>query len=139
MDIQIYENIYNGLKSYMEENTSGLYGASIVHYPTASPTYPYVVFEEIRNQPNGHSYGEIPDVVANLGYRVRIFAKTKGSVSKMTIARSIAAAVNSFLTNYVGLKQVSFNPDPFAAEGEVYGVVTMYNTNYYENKQQIRK
>lgn len=139
MDIQIYENIYNGLESYMDANPSGLYSANLVHFPSASPSYPLVVFEEIRNQPSAHSYGEIQDIVANLGYRVRIYAKTKGSVSKMTIARSIAAAVDNFLTHYVGLKQISFNPDPNAADGEVYGLVVMYNTNYYENKQQIRR
>lgn len=139
MDIQIYESIYNGLESYMDKNPSGLYGAKLIHFQTASPTYPLVIFEEIRNQPNGHSYGEIQDIVANLGYRVKINAKTIGNLSKMTIARSIAATVDNFLTHYVGLKQISFNPDPNTAGGELYGLVVMYNTNYYENKQQIRR
>ena len=139
MDIQIYEDIYNSLEKFLATNESSIYGASLVHYPSSKPTYPYVIFEEIRNQPVGNAFGEIPDRLANLGYAIKIYAKTKGSVSKMTIARNVAVVINEFLTQYVGIKQVSLNPDPNVADGELYGLIIMYNTNYYENKQQIRR
>lgn len=137
MDINIYDEIYNSLEKYMAGNPIGLYGAALVHYPSTSPTYPYVVFDEVRNQSFGRSYGEVSDKVASLGYRVRVYGKTKGSASKMKIARSIVGMVDEFLTEYVGLKQVSSNPDPNIADGDLYGIVVMYETKYYENRKNI--
>jgi len=139
MDIQIYEDIYKSLEIYMADKSSMLYEASLVHFQSSKPTYPYVIFEEVRNQPNGNSYGEVPDHLANLGYSLKLYAKSKVAISKMTIARTIATTLNDFMESYVGLRQVSFNPDPNVADSELYGLIITYNTNYYENKRQIRK
>ncbi len=136
MDIEVYENIYSGLEKYIADYGKDFYSPSLVHFPSSKPTYPYVVFEEVRNNVGNHSFGDIKDVVSNLGYRVRVYAKTKGSVSKLTIARKIAMYLDRYFEN-IGLKQVSFNPDPTVADGDLCGIIVMYNSNLYNNRRML--
>lgn len=135
MDIEVYDDIYASLEKYIDENQNAFRKAAITHYPPTSPKCPLVIFDEVRNQPKLHTFGEIPDRVANLGYRVRIYAKQIGSNSKQKIARQIAQQVDSFLIENVGLRQVSMNPEPTLDDGEIYGIVLMYTASFYENRR----
>lgn len=136
MDIAIYEEIYERLDKFLEQNGNLCYTPKLVHFPKAGQNYPYVVFEEVRNNAGKIYLGDIPDKVSNLGYRVRIYAKTKGKATKMDIARKVAEYVDYFLSG-LGLRQISFNPDPLIAEGDLYGIILMYNANFYNNRREI--
>lgn len=136
IDILEYEEIFQGLEKFLASNKQYCYNPSLVHYAAAKPTYPYVVFEEIRNLPSKEYSGEVPDKISDLGYKIRIYSTTKGSVTKMTIARQIASFVDRYLSG-IGLKQVSFNPDPLVAQGDLYGLVMMYNASFYNNRRKI--
>ena len=134
MDILAYEYMLQGLKDYnsaIEQN----YGNVIVPYPTINSTYPHTVFEEIRNiaNPNYNSYY---DRVASVGYRVDIYAKTKGSVSKQIIARKIAQEVDNYLTN-VGLTRVSFNVSELENDNSIYHIIMTYSGNLHENRRKL--
>lgn len=136
MDIKVYDELYQGLSEFLTENASSCYKPSLVHYPQSKPTYPSVIFEEIRNVNGAKSFGDIPDKTSDLGYRVKIYAKTSGNVTKMTIARTIGKYVDNFLT-VVGLRQVSYNPDPLVADGDLYGLIITYSANFYDNRRKI--
>ena len=136
MDIKIYDEIYNILDEFLKQNSGSCYNPSLVHFPAIEPTYPYIVFEEVRNNAGALSLGDIPENTSNLGYQVRIYAKTKGKVTKMQIARKIAEYVD-YLLSSLGLRQVSFNPDPLVANGDLYGIIIMYNANFYNNRRKI--
>ena len=136
MDINAYSEMYQGLNNYMTQNISKCHNAKLVHFPATTPTYPYVVFDEIRNIQGGLSFGDIPDNVSNLGYKVNIYAKTKGSKSKLDIARDVAQCVDEYCTN-IGLRRVSYGQDPRIADSELYGVIITYNANFYDNRRQI--
>ena len=134
MNIQVYENILNGLKKHNNEIDQN-YGNSIVSCPTTKPTYPLTVFEEIRNVAN-FSYNGCFDKVASVGYRVDIYAKTKGNVTKQTIARSIAKFVDEYLTT-IGLTRVSFNVNELENDGSIYHIIMTYSGNLHENKNSL--
>lgn len=136
MDIGIYDGIYQGLSDYLTANASNCYNVKLVHFPATTPTYPYVIFDEIRNIQGKLSFGDIPDNSSNLGYRVNIYAKTKGSKSKLDIARTVAQYVDNYCTN-IGLKRVSYGQDPRIADSELYGVIMTYNANLYDNRKKI--
>lgn len=137
MDIQIYEDLYDGLESFLKEKGKDCYNPIMNHYePKTSSNFPLVIFEEIRNNHGKLSFGDIPDKTSNLGYRVKIYAKTKGNKTKLDIARKVAQYVDMFLSSF-GLRQVSFNPDTSVAEGDLYGIILMYNANFYNNRRKI--
>lgn len=136
MDIKIYDEIYTRLNEFLAANGNACYNPSLVHFSSSQPTYPYVVFEEVRNNAGPLSLGDIPDNTSNLGYQVRIYAKTKGKVTKMQIARKIAEYVD-YLLSGLGLRQVSFNPNPLVANGDLYGIIIMYNANFYNNRKKF--
>lgn len=135
MDIVIYENILADLKTY-NDNLDKNYGNVVVAYPSTNPTYPYTVFDEIRNVAD-RRYNTRYDKVSSIGYRVDIFAKTKGSVSKQTIARKLMKDIDDFLTNTVGLLQVSYNPDGLVNDSSIYRITLTYSANLYENRRRI--
>ena len=135
MDIQVYEDILGGLVAYnnkLEEN----YGNDIVATPTIDTTYPYTVFEEIRNTPL-RSYNTCYDRVASIGYRVDVYAKNKGNITKQIIARRLAKEIDSYLTNNVGLTQVSWNISDLENDGSVYHIITTYVADLHENRRRI--
>lgn len=136
MDIQVYNELYDGLKQFVELNKNACHKASVVKFAKSQQTYPYIVFEEIRNVEGTLSFGDIPDKTSNLGYNVKIYAKTIGKVDKMEVAREIAQVIDNFLTT-LGLRQVSFNPDALVADGDLYGLIIMYNANFYNNRRKI--
>lgn len=135
MDIVVYDNILNGLKEY-NNNLTQNYGNTIVGIAPTSPTYPLTVFDEIRNQANA-AYNTPYDKVSSIGYRVDIFAKTKGNVTKQTIARKIAKDIDNYLTNYVGLLQVSWNLNELENDSSIYHLTLTYSASLHENRRRI--
>ena len=134
MDILAYDYIFSGLKEY-NSNLTKNYGNAIVSYPTQNPTYPYTVFDEIRNVAH-ISYNTPYDKVASVGYRADIYAKTKGNVTKQEIARFIAKEVDKYLTN-IGLLQVSYNVSELENDSSIYHIILTYSGNLYENRRKL--
>lgn len=134
MDIITYDLIFDGLKEY-NDSLSNNYGNSIVAYPSANPTYPYTVFEEIRNVAMPRHNGYL-DRVASVGYRADIFAKTKGNVTKQKIARTITKNVDDYL-NKMGLLQVSYNVSELENDATIYHIILTYSGNLHENRRKL--
>lgn len=137
MDIEVYDIILEDLKKYndsLEKN----YGNVVLSYPSIRPTYPYTVFDEIRNVANRH-FNTVYDKVSSMGYRVDIFAKTKGSISKKTIARKLMKDIDDFLTNTVGLLQVSYNDNNNGLENDssIFHIILTYSANLHENRRRF--
>lgn len=135
MDIVVYDDILNGLKEY-NRNLAQNYGNNIVGIAPINPTYPLTVFDEIRNQANA-AYNTPYDKVSSLGYRVDIFAKTKGNITKQSIARKLAKDIDNYLTNYVGLLQVSWNLNELENDSSIYQITMTYSASLHENRRRI--
>ena len=134
MDILTYEYLLNGLKEYNKEIAQN-YGNVVVATPPTNPTFPLTVFDEIRNVAN-QNYNSCYERLASVGYRADIYAKTKGSVTKQTIARKIAQEVDEYLTN-VGLTRVSFNVSELENDSSIYHIIMTYSGNLQENKRRF--
>ena len=134
MDIYAYEYILDGLKQF-NKNAEGNYGNIIVEYPTTNTTFPHTVFNEIRNTQN-ENFTSSFDKVANLGYSVNIYAKTKGSVNKKTIARKVMQIVDKYLSN-IGLRRVSYNDFDNEEKGSIYRIVLTYSGRLLENRRKL--
>lgn len=134
MDILAYEYMLQGLKDYnatIEQN----YGNVIVKYPTKNTTYPHTQFVEMRNIANPNYDGRF-EKVASVGYYVKIYAKTKGSVDKLTIARTVAKICDDYLTN-IGLTRVSYNVFENEESGAICEIVMTYSGNLHENRRNL--
>ena len=134
MDILTYEYLLNGLKEYNKQIEQN-YGNVVVATPPTNPTYPLTVFDEIRNVAN-LNYNSCYERLSSVGYRVDIYAKTKGSVSKQIIARRIAQEVDEYLTN-VGLTRVSFNVSELENDSSIYHIIITYSGNLHENRRRF--
>ena len=134
MDILTYEYVKQGLEDYNEQ-IGKPYGNVIVSYPTTNSTYPHTVFDEIRNVANPN-YNSCYERLASVGYRVDIYAKTKGSITKQIIARKIAQEVDEYLTN-VGLTRVSFNVSEIENDSSIYHIIMTYSGNLQENRRRF--
>jgi hypothetical protein len=132
MNIGVYDDILEGLKAYNEQHSAENYGNAVVPYASSSPTFPLTIFDEIRNMPTRHN--SCHDKVSSLGYKVEIYAKTKGNITKQTIARKIAKLIDDFLSGIVGLKQVSFNANPLINDASIYQIIITYENSYHENR-----
>ena len=135
MDILAYEYMLQGLKDYnatIKQN----YGNVIVKYPTKNTTYPHIVFKEIRNVANA-KYNTCYERVASVGYRVDIYAKTKGSkFDKETIAREVSNIADTYLSN-IGLTRVSYNVFENEEDGTIYHIIMTYSGNLHENRRRF--
>lgn len=135
MDIVVYDKLLEALTEYnstIEQN----YGNVVVPFPAQEPTYPYTVFDEIRNVAN-RQYNTIYDKVSSIGYRVDIFAKTKGEIDKQKIARKIMKDIDDFLTYNIGLLQVSYNANELENDSSIYHIILTYSANLNENRRRI--
>ncbi len=134
MDTKTYKILLSGLTDYnasLEKN----YGNAVLPYPATTPTYPYTVFDEIRNVANAN-YNTCYDRVASVGYRVDVFAKTKGKVTKQDIAREIAQKVDKYLTG-VGLLRVSYNASELENDSSIYHIIITYSADLHENRRKF--
>lgn len=136
MDTRLYDIILSKLKEYNELSGEENFGNDIVPYPSTNSKYPYTVFDEVRNVAN-HIFGNAYDRLSSVGYRVDIYAKTKGKYTKQHIARHIAEKVDYFLTYVVGLKQVSWNKEEIENEASIYHIIITYTGNLYENRRRL--
>ena len=135
MDINVYDNIIDGLKQY-NATLKESYGNVIVEFPSANPTYPYTVVSEVRNVPD-RRYNTRYQKVSSLGYRVDIFAKSKGNIKKSKIARCLMKDIDDFLTNTVGLTQTSYNSSDNENDASIYYISLTYSMSFDENKRRI--
>lgn len=135
MDIQVYEDIVDAL-TYCNERLEKNYGNVVVRYPSTNPTYPYTVVREIRNVPVGR-YNRNYDKVSSVGYRIDIFAKTKGSVSKQEIARKLMKGLNDFMQDTLGLSLVSKNEGDLENDSSIYPVILTYSGNFEEFRRRL--
>lgn len=134
MDILAYEYTFQNLKDYndsLEQN----YGNTVVTTPPTNPTFPLTIFEEIRNTANT-AYKTAFDRVASVGYRLDIYAKTKGNLSKRIIARGIAEMLDNFLSR-IGLTRISFNVSELENDSSIYHIIITYSGNLHENRRKF--
>lgn len=134
MDILAYEYLKEGLKEFNEKSGKPR-GNVVVSYPTKDTTYPHTVFDEIRNVANA-SYNTCFDRVASTGYVARIYAKTKGNITKQQIAREIAQMVDIYLTN-CGLLRISYNANESINDDSIYEIIMTYSGNLHENRRKF--
>lgn len=132
MNINIYEELLECLTAYNNDHNDENYGNTVVPFANSKPTFPLTIFDEIRNMPT--RYNSCHDKVSSLGYKVEIYAKTKGNITKQTIARKIAKLMDDFLSGIVGLKQVSFNANPLINDASIYQIIITYENSYHENR-----
>lgn len=131
MDILAYGYVYQGLKDYNDSQKNN--GNTIVKTPPTNPTYPLTIFTEIRNVANP-TYNSCFDRVSSVGYKVDIFAKTKGNKTKDTIAREIAQLVDKYLSG-IGLLRISFNISELVNDSSIYHIIMTYSGNLHENRR----
>ena len=132
MDILAYEYLYEGLKDFNEKSGKPR-GNAVVHYAPEKPTYPLTVIDEIRNVANP-SYNTCYERVASTGYSVRIYAKTKGNITKQQIAREVAQMVDTYMT-YCNLTRVSYNANESINDNSIYEIIMTYSGNLHENRR----
>lgn len=133
MDITLYDNILDKLTAF-NNNLSDNYGNVVLPYPSEKPTYPYTVFDEIRNTAN-KSYNSHFCRLSSVGYRVDIYAKNMGKINKQKIARDIAKQLNDYLTYSCGLTQVSWNRIELENDGSIYCITMTYSASLFENRR----
>jgi hypothetical protein len=134
MDILAYEYMLQGLREY-NDSKGNPRGSTVVPYSTKDTSYPFTVFEEIRNTANP-LYNTCHDRVASVGYRVDVYAKTKGNITKQQIARECAQVADEYLTA-IGLERISFNVIEEGQDGVIYHVIMTYSGNLHENRRKL--
>ena len=135
MDIIVYNNILDGMKEYNNQLDKN-YGNTVVSTSPTSPTYPLTVFDEIRNVANP-SFNTMYERVSSVGYRADIYAKTKGKITKQTIARELSQKIDKYLTDYVGLTRVSFNVSELENDASIYHIIMTYSGNLQEKRRKF--
>lgn len=133
MDIELYDIILEKLQEY-NNSLSDNYGNVILPYPSEKPTYPYTVFDEIRNIAD-KNYNTRSCRLSSVGYRIDIYAKDMGTINKQTIARKVAHILNDYLTYHCGLTQISWNRVELENDGSIYCITMTYSASLYENRR----
>lgn len=134
MDIQVYEDIFNGLVEYNSKVDE--FDNVVVPYPTTDTTFPFTALEEIRNVANPR-YNTCFNRISSVGYKVDICAKNIGSIDKQTIARKIAKQIDEYMTNNVGLTRVSYVPNNLVNDASQYRITMTYNGTLFENRRKF--
>ena len=75
-------------------------------------------------------------MVSSVGYRVDIYAKTKGNVDKQSIARKCAKMADEYLTG-IGLTRISYNTSEIENDGSIYHIIVTYSGNLHENRRRF--
>ena len=145
MQTELYDEIKKGLSQYIESlklqypykpkpKKQGEKVEQVVGFSPSEPSYPLIIIDEVDNTPyqNMSNYRQ---TVASVSYKVDIYAKTSGSITKQAIARTLAEHCNDYL-KCINLKQVSYNAFPNeGTNGAIYHITLMYSARYFENKQ----
>ena len=135
MQIELYDEIKKGLQDHFANlDLSKSYKPSVVGFEPSSPSYPLIIIDEVDNTPY-QNMSHYRQTVASVSYKVDIYAKTSGSITKQAIARTLAEHCNAYL-KCINLKQVSYNAFPNeGTNGAIYHITLMYSARYFENKQ----
>ena len=139
MDIQLYNDILDGLKKW---NTAqgAPFGNSVAPMQTTDTKYPLSVFAEINNTAN-RQFNTCYDRLATLGYRLTVFAKDYRKdgvkVDKQSVARQVAQTMNEFLTDVVGLHQIGFSARPLLNDNSIFQIDLTYAADLHENRRTI--
>ena len=133
MDIQVNNEIYNGLKEY-NSKLSKNYGNSILELaPREKKVYPYTIFQTIRDTSIDNScYGKR----SSKGYRVDIYAQDKGKFSRKDIAQILAQQVDYYLSD-INLKRVSYNEIDLENNGTTYHIIMTYSGELDEYRRKF--
>ena len=134
MDILFYEILKQELIEY-NNSYDKPYGNEIVPFATSNTTYPHTVFKEIRNTTNTQ-FDTPHDRVANVGYRIDVYAKTQNSIDKETIARQVAKLVDGFFT-MKRVPRVSFNVTFEGQNQSICHIMMTYNSNLSEFRRRF--
>ena len=139
MDIKTYDYIFEGLKNYNADKGKP-YGNKVMQKPPIPNKdnlvkYPITIISEIRNVAN-ESFDSKFDRVANLGYKISVFAKRKGEVESLQIARELSKLANDYLTN-IGLKRVSYNDFDLENDGSIHAIIMTFSGNLHENTRRL--
>lgn len=134
MDILTYEYLLQGLKDHNEKSAQN-YGNKVLRLPPKDPKYPISILREIRN--SATRFNSCFQKVASVGYRVDIFAQTKGKITHDVIARTIAKEIDDYMTS-VNLSRVSKNENELIDEqGAYYHIILTYEGNLDENRMRF--
>ena len=139
MDITVYDKLYEALDIVLKKfNTESGYNVGLVPIHPATPQYPLVVFEEIRNQPQTVYYSSREEI-SSLGYSVNIYAKSKGKETNQQICRKIMQVITDFFQKKIGLRLISNNPAPpsVGTQSELYRIVLVFQGIYFENNEYL--
>ena len=134
MDIQVYEDIFNGLVEYNRKVDE--FETAIVPYPTTDTTFPFVALEETRNVAD-QRYNTCFNRISSVGYKVEIYAKDIGTLDKQTIARKKAQQIDDYMTNNVGLTRVAFVTNNIVNDASEYRITMTYNCTQFENRRKF--
>jgi hypothetical protein len=135
MDIRTYDWIIRDLILYndtIEEN----YGNVVCGVAPTEPTYPLTIIDEIKNV-GIKQYHTMFDKLSNISYRIDIYAQDVGTISKQIVARTLAKELDTYMSNFVGLTQLSYNVIPIENDNSLYHIVLIYIGNYHENRNNI--
>jgi len=137
MDIRVYDRILRDLIVFNDALTEENYDNVILSVPPTEPTYPHTIIDEIDNKPF-KAYNTPFDKLSSLSYRIDIYAKAIGTTPKNLVARTLAKQIDTYLTNYVGLTQMSYNVSNLENDSTIYHIIMIYMGEYHENKGSIK-
>ena len=135
MQTELYDKIKEGLQDHFKKlELSKSFNPSVVGFETSDPKYPLIIIDEVDNTPY-QNMTSFRQTVSSVSYKIDIYAKTSGSITKQTIARELAKHCNDYCKS-INLKQVSFNTFPnTGTNGAIYHITLMYSARFFENKQ----
>lgn len=135
MQTELYDEIKKGLQEHFKElSLSKSYAPCVVGIAPTNPTYPLIIVDETDNVPY-QNLRHFRQTVASVSYKIDIYAKTSGSISKQEIAKHLAIYCDDYLKK-IGLKQVSYNVFPdIGTNGALYNITLMYTARFFENKK----
>jgi hypothetical protein len=105
---------------------------AIESVPPLNPTYPLLVFSEVRNQPTKEGFG-YRQRVTQFGFEVNIYMTQHVEHKKDEIVRLIMFYADQYLSIVEGLRCLSCN----YFKTEPYSCTAMYICTEHENKQEI--
>ena len=129
MDVLFYEKIKKELENHNEKYGKP-YGNEIVPHAVSQTHYPHTVFQEIRNTTNTQ-FNSCHDRVANVGYRIDIYAKNKNTLDREIIARQVAQIIDKFFA-IRKVARVSFNVMFEGHNQSICHIIMMYDSNLSE-------
>lgn len=135
MQTELYDKIKEGLQdNFASLGLSKSFNPSVVGFEPSEPKYPLIIIDEVDNTPY-QNMSHYRQTVASVSYKIDIYAKTSGSITKQAIARELAKHCDNYC-KCINLKQVSFNTFPnTGTNGAIYHIALMYSARYFENKQ----